>query len=173
MLSKTELIHWTNTFGVADEQIRRDHLISHILAAIADLRNKVVFYGGTALSRTLLPEFRLSEDIDLMGTPRLDCAQEIEARIPGALRREFGRAEWVVAPTAVREPAAALLQTEDGLSVRVPGHRPGSRQEGLADTTDAHPASLRRRPPHRLDRPHARCVHRDEDPCVPRSSRTP
>ena len=38
------------------EQVRRDHLISHVLAALATdvSTNDLVFFGGTALSRTHL-----------------------------------------------------------------------------------------------------------------------
>lgn len=41
-------------FGADLEQVRRDHLISHVLAAIAaDVpTDDLVFFGGTALSRT-------------------------------------------------------------------------------------------------------------------------
>jgi len=40
--------------GVDLEQVRRDHLISHVLAAIAEgvATDDLVFFGGTALSRT-------------------------------------------------------------------------------------------------------------------------
>lgn len=54
-------------FEVGQAQVVRDHVISHALAAIADVgTDRVVFFGGTALSRTLLPDLRLSEDIDLI-----------------------------------------------------------------------------------------------------------
>ena len=69
MLQPDELANTAAAFGVADEQVRRDHLISHVLAGLADLELPVVFFGGTALGRTHLinPEggARLSEDIDL------------------------------------------------------------------------------------------------------------
>lgn len=58
-------------FGVSDEQVRRDHLLSHLLAVLArDLPDAVVFFGGTAFARTHLPEGRLSEDLDLFAVPR-------------------------------------------------------------------------------------------------------
>ena len=44
-------------FGVAIEQVRRDHLISHILAGVSRAhRDKVMFFGGTALARTMLTQ---------------------------------------------------------------------------------------------------------------------
>lgn len=43
-------------FAVSPEQVERDHLISHLLAAIADrFADRVHFIGGTALARTHLP----------------------------------------------------------------------------------------------------------------------
>lgn len=52
-------------FGVAAEQVERDHLISHLLAFLArDFGDSIHFIGGTALARTHLPHGRLSEDID-------------------------------------------------------------------------------------------------------------
>jgi predicted nucleotidyltransferase component of viral defense system len=49
-------------FGVALDQVRRDHLISHILAALsARQRDEVIFFGGTALARTHLPDGRYAD----------------------------------------------------------------------------------------------------------------
>jgi predicted nucleotidyltransferase component of viral defense system len=70
MLDSAERRLFADTFQVADEQVARDHLISHTLAAIASLGLSLVFYGGTALARTHLPTFRLSEDIDLLAADR-------------------------------------------------------------------------------------------------------
>lgn len=76
-------------FGVGGRQVVRDHVISHGLAAIATAaQGDVVFFGGTALSRTLLPELRLSEDIDLI---TLGNKREVGARIEAEIRRKFRR----------------------------------------------------------------------------------
>lgn len=57
------------TFGVDESQVLRDHLISHLLAAIStEAAEQIVFFGGTALARSLIPDGRLSEDIDLIAT---------------------------------------------------------------------------------------------------------
>ncbi|MGS2806150.1 nucleotidyl transferase AbiEii/AbiGii toxin family protein [Nocardia sp. MW-W600-9] len=54
-------------FGVAPEQVERDHLISYLLAAIGSrFGERLHFIGGTALARTHLTSGRLSEDIDLV-----------------------------------------------------------------------------------------------------------
>jgi predicted nucleotidyltransferase component of viral defense system len=119
MLGRSELAHWAARFGVADDQIRRDHVITHILVSLAATEaNDVVFYGGTALARTHLPDFRLSEDVDLLVSPRAEWAERIERELPRALRRHVGRSGWDPAPTLVPERAAARL-VAGGLSVRV------------------------------------------------------
>lgn len=123
MLGSNELAHWAAAFGVADEQIRRDHLITHVLAAVAtmavgDVGGDVVFYGGTALSRTHLPGFRLSEDVDLLVSPRPEWGARIEQEVPRALRRHIGPSSWDPAPTMVPERVGGRLVAGD-LSVRV------------------------------------------------------
>lgn len=55
MLEPTELQDVTAAFGVYEDQVLRDHLISHLLAAIsAEAAHEVVFFGGTALARSAL-----------------------------------------------------------------------------------------------------------------------
>ena len=120
MLDLAERRRIAEAFQVADEQVDRDHLISHILAALPSAGEGLVFYGGTALARTHLPEFRLSEDVDLLAKDRAITAATLERALPRALRREFGDVRWLVAPSAVpSEVAPALLATEDGLQVRI------------------------------------------------------
>lgn len=109
-------------FGVALEQVRRDHLISHVLAAVSrSHRDEVLFFGGTALARTFLTNGRLSEDVDLIALKsRADVAAGLEKTIASALRRSHGRIAWAPALTAVRSTDAAVLLAEDGrLAVRV------------------------------------------------------
>jgi predicted nucleotidyltransferase component of viral defense system len=109
-------------FAVAIEQVRRDHLISHMLAAISNAcADRVIFFGGTALARTHLPEGRLSEDIDLIAIDsRAETATAIENALSSALRRSHGRITWAPALTAIRDVDAAVLRADDGqLSVRI------------------------------------------------------
>ena len=66
MLSSEDRDLVAERFGADELQIDRDHLISHLLVGLTELvGNAVVFFGGTALSRTHLTAGRLSEDIDL------------------------------------------------------------------------------------------------------------
>ena len=96
MLDPVEGAEVAVMFGVADEQVRRDHLISHLLAALArHLPDAVVLFGGTALARTHLPQGRLSEDLDLIAVPsRSAVAATLEATLLDAVRREFGQLVW-------------------------------------------------------------------------------
>lgn len=90
MLRTVDLARFSAHYGVTDAQITRDHLISHILAALPGLSiPDLHFFGGTALSRTLLEGERLSEDIDLLHAAYASTLEEIASRLPGALRREF------------------------------------------------------------------------------------
>src|SRR5437879_3042599 len=83
-------------FGVADSQVERDYLISLLLADLsANYPESIVFFGGTALARTHLPDGRLSEDIDLIAsTPRSPLAAELTRTLPRAVQRRFGRLKW-------------------------------------------------------------------------------
>lgn len=111
-------------FGVADEQVRRDHAISHALAAISTVPqnpDELVFFGGTALARTILPTLRLSEDIDLMTFGERDTvARAVEAALERGLRRPLGRVEWSgpsLSQVADQDPAVALVG--EGTRIRI------------------------------------------------------
>jgi hypothetical protein len=108
-------------FGVARGQVRRDHLISHLLAAISiHAADQVIFFGGTALSRTIAPHGRLSEDIDLIALGRRrDVAENLETSLLRATRREFPGLRWQPSLTAVRDTEPASLSTTDGITVRI------------------------------------------------------
>lgn len=95
MINRSEIEAAAARFGAPDNQIIRDHLISHVLAAIADWLNhdSVTFYGGTALCRTWLPDLRLSEDVDLLMDSPADGAG-LRQHISRRLRREFPNLEW-------------------------------------------------------------------------------
>ena len=145
-------------FGVAMEQVRRDHLVSHILAAISDAhRDEVVFFGGTALARTLLPDGRLSEDIDLIALgSRSGTAVALERTLASALRRSHGRISWAPALAAVRDTESAVLMADEGrLAVRLQllDHRGTNRgRHRCRVSSSASEMRCRRRYGRRLDR---------------------
>lgn len=124
MLDQLELADVAEAFGgVAEEQVRRDHLISHLLHTFDVLDLPVVFFGGTALARTHLatPQLggRLSEDIDLYTSTRSEVARVLEADVPHQLRKEFPSSGWDPPPTRIRSTDPAQLVTGDELRVRV------------------------------------------------------
>lgn len=115
VLSKRDLLSIAAQFGVDDDQVIRDHAISHALAAIASLgASDVIFFGGTALARSLLTDVRLSEDIDLIA-----CGDrsEIGDRIEGAIFREFrstlGEASFTPHIRDTRHPEPSVLRVGD------------------------------------------------------------
>ena len=102
-------------YGVPRESIEHDFVISHVLAAIAPLRDQFVFYGGTALSRTILDGLRLSEDIDLLSIgPRPTVAKALDDAIRTRLARSFGKVTAEPSLTAAkRDTEACIYQIGD------------------------------------------------------------
>lgn len=109
-------------FGADIEQVRRDHLISHVLGAISAAvpTRDIVFFGGTALSRTYQTQPRLSEDIDLIAVgPRSRVAADLEAAIGTGLARSHGAVTWRPPLTRTTGSQPAVLVVEDGSSVQL------------------------------------------------------
>lgn len=121
MLNPDEETATAERFGVARPQVRRDHLISHLLAALSThAADQIVFFGGTALSRSFVPDGRLSEDIDLIAIRgRREAAQLVEECLPRGTRREHPGLRWQPPLTAVRDTEPAVLISPDGLTVRI------------------------------------------------------
>lgn len=96
-------------FGVAEHQVRRDHVISHALAALSQIDDaRLIFFGGTALARTHLPDLRLSEDIDLIAlSPRAALAADIQDVLIARLGRAVGAPEFSVAADEAAATVAA------------------------------------------------------------------
>jgi len=89
MIEPEEVRTVAQNWGVAQSQVLRDHLISHLLHAIEGLPG-VVFFGGTALGRTHLAGRRLSEDVDLYLEPTQPAdPSEIVSRLQRGTRRDF------------------------------------------------------------------------------------
>lgn len=137
-------------FGVGSRQVVRDHVISHGLAAIAAAaQSDVVFFGGTALARTLLPELRLSEDIDLIALGnRRDVGARIQAEVQRRFRRTFGAVTLIPPIGEAPHPQPSILEVK-GTRIQVQlltseGYPPWPRQ--LVDLeqrySDAPPATL-------------------------------
>jgi predicted nucleotidyltransferase component of viral defense system len=108
-------------FGVAPEQVERDHLISYLLAFLsANFGERIQFIGGTALARTHLSEGRLSEDVDLIALgERKDVAADLDAALPRALARTHGRLTLNPPLIGLADVDAATLRSAGGVSVRI------------------------------------------------------
>ncbi len=111
VLTDDDLAKVRRIFGVDDEQIRRDHVISHALAALSTLdTDSLVFFGGTALSRTHLTDLRLSEDIDLLALgPRDVTARSIEQTLTRSLRRTMGMPRFEPSMDATRHASPSVM----------------------------------------------------------------
>ncbi|MFN8229221.1 MAG: nucleotidyl transferase AbiEii/AbiGii toxin family protein [Mycobacterium sp.] len=138
-------------FGVATQQVQRDHLISHVLAFLSEqFGDRIHFIGGTALARTHLPGGRLSEDIDLIAVgSRKDLANHLDRVLPRSVSRTHGRLTIEPGLSDVPEAAPVLLRPADGASVRLqllsPRERviwPTERRQLVQRYTDAPPAEL-------------------------------
>ncbi len=148
MLEPVELVDVADQFGVSEYQVRRDHLISHVLAAIGVLELPVTFFGGTALSRTFIVDpadgARLSEDIDLYTEELAPVASALDSGLPRLLRREFPGVAMDPALASVRAGEPAVLRARDGLQVRIQAldiHRGHSELVGYP--TEVRPVALR------------------------------
>lgn len=87
MLRGREIAEHAARRGVPETQIRLDELVSHILATLPD-KETWTFIGGTALCRTHLAGFRLSEDIDLLVPDVSSARGALTSTLPSKLRRE-------------------------------------------------------------------------------------
>ncbi|GIG22502.1 hypothetical protein Cch01nite_32260 [Cellulomonas chitinilytica] len=107
-------------FGVDLEQVRRDHVISHVLASISRrAQDRFIFYGGTALSRTWLPDARLSEDVDLMVIGRRrDGADALVRAVDADIAKPFLGATWSTDPRTARDAEAVMLSTGTGAIIK-------------------------------------------------------
>lgn len=152
MLKPDEEHAVSQQFGVAHTQVHRDHLISHVLGALSQhVADEVLFFGGTALSRTFIPNGRLSEDIDLIALGRRrETAEIIEGSLIRALRREFPGLAWHPPLTTVRDVEPAVLTTQGGVAVRIQllnrtGYPawPTETRRVIQRYSDAPPATLR------------------------------
>jgi len=120
-LSTEDLAREADRFGVSDEQVRRDHAISHVLAAVAgEFAHDVIFFGGTALSRTHLVHARLSEDIDLLAlVPRTELAARLTSTVSGRLMRTHGRVSWNPGFDPHDDVQPAVLETAEGIAIKI------------------------------------------------------
>lgn len=134
--SPEERSDWASRFGVAPAAIDHDRLISHLLLALSNWGEEILFYGGTALSRTHLSGFRLSEDIDLQIDSPGRHVEGLGDHLRRSIRTDYPDATWERRP-APRGQTIAYLSSDE-LSVRIHLIPP---DEGLP--TESAPIELR------------------------------
>jgi len=83
--------------------------------------DELVFFGGTALSRTSLPNLRLSEDIDLITkTNRSQMAARIMEALYNSLARTHGQVTWNKALNATKGSEPSVLRVgETGVQIQL------------------------------------------------------
>ena len=67
MIKPSEIQQKAREFGVRDQQIEKDYILSWILLGIAEhsqLKDSIVFKGGTVLKKIYFNNYRFSEDLD-------------------------------------------------------------------------------------------------------------
>lgn len=67
MIKPGEIQNKAHEFGVRDQQIEKDYILSWILQGISqheDLSKTIVFKGGTVLKKVYFEDYRFSEDLD-------------------------------------------------------------------------------------------------------------
>ena len=85
-----------------------------------DNKDDVIFFGGTALSRTLLPDLRLSEDIDFIATSnRSTMASSIMSAFESGLARSHGEIESMPAPNRTSGSDPAILRVAGSTQVQI------------------------------------------------------
>jgi hypothetical protein len=77
MIRDVEIRDRARGLGVDNELIRKDHVLNHVLAAVAESGDEIAFRGGTALARVFWPDFRISEDLDFLVEGSLRQATEL------------------------------------------------------------------------------------------------
>jgi len=92
VISTAEIARLAHHLRVGDRVIEKDYVLSWLLVAIAesDLRDDLVFKGGTALKRAYYPDYRFSEDLDFTlcaNRSHDDLVNAFEALFPGLGRR--------------------------------------------------------------------------------------
>jgi predicted nucleotidyltransferase component of viral defense system len=127
MISTAELAKLAHRLGVSDRVIEKDYILSWLLIAIAesDLRNSLVFKGGTALKLCYYPTYRFSEDLDFTlctDLPHQGLVLAFETLFPGLGQRVNLALSLRSAEQSVFESTTLLIDYVGPLKAR-PGAR--------------------------------------------------
>ncbi len=80
MIGPREVQRRASRLGLRAEDIERDYILNHVLAAVAGEPEGLIFRGGTALARVYWPDFRLSEDIDFITDASVEAIERVLTR---------------------------------------------------------------------------------------------
>lgn len=117
--------------GIRWEVLERDYLLSWMLAgidAVPELRETLVFKGGTALKKCYFGDYRFSEDLDFTGREDVATGDEMEELIRRAceaaqeLVGEYAPVELVCSRYVERNPHPGG-QEAFLIHARLPWHR--------------------------------------------------
>ena len=142
MIDDAEATGWAQRFGVDVTQVRRDHLVSHILNALPTIDGlpAMAFIGGTSLCRTHLDGLRVSEDVDLLTSDVEEGADVLTRALGRQLRREYPDVA-VSPPTRVPRGCRVQLTASDTPPVEVQLIRRQAEDDSLV--LELTPAALR------------------------------
>lgn len=123
MINQEETEEYSLQFDVSFEQIHKDHAISHILIALGKIieennMDNMMFFGGTALNRTVLKDFRLSEDVDLIISNFKTASAQIKTRLAEMLENEFPQNAWINEEIN-DDKWTGTLQIKSGISIQI------------------------------------------------------
>jgi predicted nucleotidyltransferase component of viral defense system len=121
MIDDREIRSLARQRGVPEIQIRRDHLLSHLIGALP-LEDRLVFIGGTALHRTHLPDVRLSEDLDVHLI--VGKAEDLVDQLIQDVRLEFPGIS-IISRTRQYKVATSVLEVDElRIQIQVISNRP-------------------------------------------------
>lgn len=91
MIATDELRRRARELSVEEEHVRRDYILCHVLAAMAQMFPELVFRGGTALARVYWPDYRLSEDLDFIAN---ESPSDFQTRLEAAISQASQQTRW-------------------------------------------------------------------------------
>ncbi|MHB0981076.1 MAG: nucleotidyl transferase AbiEii/AbiGii toxin family protein [Thermoleophilia bacterium] len=129
--------------GVPLDVVELDYALSYVLTAIAaneDLRNSLVFKGGTALHKAYFSDYRFSVDLDFtaVGGPRGATLQQRISEVAEVVARLLGQCGPFTVTSSRRPERSAHPAGQEAFVIRVqfPWHRSTSRSIKIEITVD-------------------------------------
>src|SRR3989304_4789587 len=94
MILQREILSIAKDAGVSKTIIDKDWVLGHFIDAIysvKELKEALIFKGGTCLKKCYLPEYRFSEDLDFTATDeKFILTQELLGKITSLVTKRSG-----------------------------------------------------------------------------------